>query len=140
MAAWSLTLPVLKRVMPLRSLVKLMWTEGRVERSPNHERAIAELSSKLTRLRPGHRGNCLERSLLAYRYLAHSNADPRLVIAVKAADEKVVGHAWICIDDRPFHESLAQVRDFLPVAEFGARGVLVSGGDGETLEQLKRWA
>jgi Transglutaminase-like superfamily len=140
MAAWSLTLPVLKRVMPLRSLVRLMWTEGRVERSPNHEQAIAELSSKLTRLRPGLRGNCLERSLLAYRYLARSNADPRLVIAVKAAEEHVVGHAWVRVDDRPLHESLAQVREFVPVAEFGAGGDLVPGGDGETLEQLKRWA
>jgi hypothetical protein len=139
MAGWSLVLPLLKRVMPLRSLVRLMWLDGRVQRSAHREHAIAQFSERLTRRRPSFHGNCLERSLLAYRYLAETNADPRLVIAVSAREDGVVGHAWVTVDDRPVHDSDADVGEFAPIAEFGTGGLVVKAGQESTLRPPKNW-
>jgi len=139
MAGWSLVLPLLKRVMPLRSLVKLMWLDGRVQRSADREAAIAELSARLTRLRPSFHANCLERSLLAYRYLAEVNADPRLVIAVSAREDGVVGHAWVTVDDRPVHDWDVDVAEFAPIAEFGTGGLVAKAGRESTLHLVRNW-
>jgi len=123
MAGWSITLPLLKRVLPLRTLVQLTWVGGTRGRASAREQQIVRLSALLPRFRfPHFRANCLERSLLAYRFLAEANANPTLVIAVRRAEAEVVGHAWVAVDGRPVHESEAAVRDFVPLVEFGSRG------------------
>jgi Transglutaminase-like superfamily len=140
MAAWSLVVPLLKRVLPLKALARLMWTEGRRGRSPRRERDIVRFSFVLARLRPPRfRSNCLERSLLAYRFLAQTDADPHLVIAVSTSESGLVGHAWVTVDDRPVHDSAADVSRFLSIAEFGARGLLLEGSRGEGVGRLKSW-
>jgi Transglutaminase-like superfamily len=139
MAGWALVLPLLKRVMPLRSLVKLMWLDGRVQRSADREHAIAQFSARLTRLRPSFHGNCLERSLLAYRYLAEANAEPRLVIAVSAREDGVMGHAWVTVDDRPVHDWEADVGEFAPIVEFGTGGLVAKAGRESTCSLPKNW-
>jgi hypothetical protein len=141
MAGWSLLVPLLKRLLPLKALTRLMWAEGRRVRSPERERQIMRLSFLLARLRPpSFRSNCLERSLLAYRFLAQLNADPRLVIAVSASESGVVGHAWVTVDDRPVHDSAAEIRQFVSIAEFGAKGLLLGGTHEEGLDRLRSWA
>jgi hypothetical protein len=140
MMGWSLVLPLLKRLLPLKTLARLMWCEGRRDRSPRREHDIARLSFALCRLRPPHfRSNCLERGLLAYRYFARANADPRLVIGVATSEEGLVGHAWVTIDDRPVRESDADMRRFIAVAKFGPRGVLLEGSPDGT-GRFDTWA
>jgi Transglutaminase-like superfamily len=140
MAGWSLLLPLLKRVLPLKKLTRLMWAEGRGGRSLEREREIARLSVVLTRLRPPRfQSNCLERSLLAYRFLSQANVDPHLVIAVSALEDRLVGHAWVTVDGRPVHDSPAEVREFVSVVEFGAEGRALDGGRDESVQQLKSW-
>ena len=97
---------------------------GTRRRTAAREQQIVRLSALLTRFRlPHFRANCLERSLLAYRFLAEANANPTLVIAVRRAEADVVGHAWVAVDGQPVHESEAAVRDFVRVVEFGSRGL-----------------
>lgn len=120
---WSLALPALKRAVPLRTLVAFMWTEGRSERSIDRESRIIELSANLTRLRPRLRSNCIEQSLLAYRFLARAGADPRIVLGVStSAGGQILGHAWVTLDGEPVHEPRHAVDGFAPIVEFGARG------------------
>ena len=124
MGAWSAALPLLKRVVPLLKLARLAWAGGAGGRNPRREREIVRLSGALPRLRLARSGaNCLERSLLAYRFLAQANADPRLVVGVRREEGAMVGHAWVTLDGRPVHDTEAAVRQFVPVVEFGPDGL-----------------
>ena len=115
-------LPLLKRALPLQRLAALMWTTGESNRSIGEERRIITLSARITRLRPRLRSNCLERSLLAYRFLARAGADPRLVVGVDTQEGTVVGHAWVTIDGEPIHEKHDAVESFTRLVEFGPAG------------------
>jgi hypothetical protein len=81
------------------------------------------LARRLYRARPFlRRDNCLERSLIMYRYLAREGMEPRLVLGAENADGQIRGHAWVTVAGRPLidgHERLAQLT---PLTEFGARG------------------
>jgi hypothetical protein len=140
MGAWSVALPFLKRVLPLRRLVTLMWIDGERSRSREREAQIVRLGGFLTRLRPSRRSNCLERSLLSYRYLSGAGAAPTIVIAVNAADVRM-GHAWATLDGTPVYDDAKLLGDFLALAEFGAQGALLrSEGDERTLDHLHTWS
>ena len=122
-AAWALVLPVAKRVVPLRRLVALMASEPkRAERDPELEWRIARMARLVYRgRRPTFRDNCLERSLVTYRYLTRLNADPRLVVGMGKRDE-VIGHVWVLVDGKPVHDDEASLRDLVPVVDFGPDG------------------
>ena len=49
--------------------------------------------------------NCLERSLVLYRFLAEVGANPRLVMGVRLSDTGTDGHVWIEVDGEPFADS-----------------------------------
>lgn len=120
MAAWSLALPVLKRLLPLPKLVRLMSRESSVQRSNENERTIARSARRIYRLRQ--HGSCLERSLTAYRYLSGASANPLLVVGVGRDDRDVIGHAWVLIDGQPLYESSAALESFVPVVAFASDG------------------
>jgi Transglutaminase-like superfamily len=120
MGAWSLVLPVLKRVLPLPTLVRLMSRTGAEERSEERERQIVRSARRVYRLRRP--GSCLERSLLAYRYLSNTNADPRLVIGARRGDHEMLAHAWVLVDGSPLYESIASLEPFSAVVEFAPDG------------------
>jgi Transglutaminase-like superfamily len=124
MGAWSLVLPVLKRVLPLPTLVRLMSRAGSEERSEEKERQIVRSARRVYRLR--RRGSCLERSLLAYRYLSSTNAEPRLVIGARRGDGEVLAHAWVLVDGSPLYESSATLEPFSSVVEFAPDGQISS--------------
>lgn len=118
MVAWSLALPVLKHVIPIRRLVCMMWSPGTGARSPDRVQAVISLSARVTRARP----NCLERSLLAYRFLSRTGADPRLVLGIGRLDGTLSGHAWVTLDGVPVHEAPEAISGFTPLVEFGPDG------------------
>jgi hypothetical protein len=122
MAFWALVLPILKRVVPLQRLVRTMQDGGHGSRDCAYERQIVVLSSLLARRPPRFRANCLERSLLAYRFLARANADPRLVVGVRSGENGIMGHAWVTVDGEPIHDSPASVLGFSEVVEFAPEG------------------
>jgi Transglutaminase-like superfamily len=124
MGAWSLVLPVLKRVLPLPTLVRLMSRAGSEKRSEERERQIVRSARRVYRLRRP--GSCLERSLLAYRYLSKTNAEPRLVIGARRGDREVLAHAWVLVDGSPLYESTATLEPFSSVVEFAPDGQISS--------------
>ncbi len=135
MSFWALALPILKRVVPLQRLARLMHDDGHGARDRHHERQIIALSSLLARLTPPpFRDNCLERSLLAYRFLARANAEPRLVVGVRIGEDGVRGHAWVTLDGEPIHESAAATSEFSRLVEFGPGGA--ASGDRPGAQQL----
>jgi Transglutaminase-like superfamily len=115
-----------------------MWTAGPADRSDVQERQIIALSSRVTRLRPRLRSNCLERSLLAYRFLARAGADPRLVMGISTDAGVIVGHAWVALDGKPIHEPPAAVESFAPLIEFGPRGEATPGAQSDDAQELPR--
>lgn len=140
MALWSAALPGMKRLVPLKRLARLMWMESGHHPDPATRRRIVELSARLAGVRPRRsRGNCLERSLLAYRYLAAIGADPRLVIGVTRTDADVAGHAWVTVDGRPVHDDPAGLEGITPLAEFGRRGVITDPGAMSDVGRVHDW-
>ena len=123
MGAWSLILLVIKHLVPLPTLVRLMSRPGSSQRSYENERRIVGSASRVYRHRRP--GSCLERSLLAYRYLSNANADPTLVIGVRREESEVIGHAWLLVDGSPLYESSAYLESFLPVLEFAPDGYAI---------------
>ena len=123
MAVWAFALPILKRVLPLPTLARLAWTRPRLrERDLERERQAAGLAHRLYRSRLIGDDNCLERSLVAYRFLARLNADPHLGAAVRNGEEGFVGHVWVAVDGEPLTESPADLAEYTPIVVFGDGG------------------
>ncbi|HMA33570.1 MAG TPA: lasso peptide biosynthesis B2 protein [Chloroflexia bacterium] len=128
--AWMGALPVLKYLLPLRTLVRIMWAAPRPRppgAGPPLQTAalIRRLYTVPRRVRDA---NCLERSLLTYRFLARQGVAPQLVIGMRRAPGGVLGHVWVLVDQQPVGESGASVQEFRPVAVFGARGQVQAPG------------
>jgi hypothetical protein len=128
MAAWTPVLPVLKRVLPLPRLVGLMAPRGRsLERDLRREERIAAIARRLYRTRPiTHRDNCLERSLVAYRFLSRAGAEPMLVVGFRREVKDIHGHVWVTVDDVPVHDAPAELAAYETVTAFGSDGRVVS--------------
>ena len=113
-------LPLLKRTLPLPRLVRLMWLPARAsERHLERERRTARVIRGLCRTSGG---NCLERSLILYRYLARANADPHLVVGI-GKPGGFLGHVWVTVDGQPLLDSPETLREYTEVVRFGAGGV-----------------
>ena len=123
MAAWSAVLPVLKHLLPLHVLTRLMWPSSQAAPRSDRERKVRFLARRIYRARPFlRRDNCLERSLLTYRFLAREGVGPRLVLGARRSEGRISAHAWVTIDGRPIVEDGEALRVYTPLAEFGARG------------------
>jgi hypothetical protein len=123
---WSLVLPIAKRALPLPRLLRLMRSRKRTtQRDPEREAAIVSLAAWVFKTRPpGARDNCLERGLVAYRYLSRAGACPELVIGVAKGLEGVHGHAWVTVDGRPVHDLPATLAGFEPILVVKSDGTL----------------
>jgi hypothetical protein len=128
MVLWSVLLPGLRRVVPIAGLARFMWTDPRGIQSDERQQAIVEFAGRVTRLRRGRNANCLERSLIAYRFLSGAGARPQLVLGVGRTDDRVVGHAWVTVGDEPVFETTEVLSDFAPIAVFGSRGTRLGAG------------
>jgi hypothetical protein len=127
MLGWSVVLPIAKRMFPLPRLVRLMRPrKSTARRDSEREAAIASLAAWVFKTRPpGARDNCLERGLVAYRYLSRAGAGPELVIGVAKGTEGVHGHAWVTVDGRAVHDSPATLAGFERVLAFRSDGTLI---------------
>lgn len=121
---WRITLPALKYLMPLPGLVRLMWRRphgpvcGSDARRRDRVQSVQRLFAEGGRLLISR--NCLERSLVAYRFLAEGGASPHLVMGVSTGVAGVNGHVWIELEDRPFADT--GTGGFTPIVAFGAAG------------------
>jgi hypothetical protein len=122
MVSWSLILPALKFALPLPRLVRLMSARRGRSRDEQRERQIAQLSRLLYQARAlALSDNCLERSLITYRYLGAAGAEPTLVVGMKPG-ETVAGHVWLTVDGKPIHERPEWLVGYVPVVSFDAAG------------------
>jgi hypothetical protein len=123
MFAWAAVLPGLKFALPLPRLVRLLASKREVARRSEREARTSELASLLYRASsPSLGDNCLERSLVTYRYLGRLGADPSLVVAVAKGERSVIGHVWVSVDGNPIHDAPEFVRQYVPILEFDASG------------------
>jgi hypothetical protein len=122
MLGWRLILRPLKRFVPLSRLVPLVCRPRASEpRRPGREARVLSLADRLCRGRLA-RGTCLERSLLAYRFLTEAGADPKLIIAVRREDDSFQWHAWVTRDGQPVHERPESLNAYIPVVVFDGQG------------------
>ena len=125
--AWACVLPILKQILPIRPLVKLVWRRPRLEPDLAREERVvtfARWACRLTRWKSG--GNCLERGLIAYRFLLEGGAAPTLMIGMaRGARAEIIGHAWVLLNGTPAGESAASVSEFVPALIFGPDGELI---------------
>ncbi len=127
MTGWRLAVPLLKWRLPLPRLARLMWTSSRrAERDLAREEGIVTLSEALCGPHGGRvLDNCLERSLVSYRFLSQAGAEPELAFGVaRDRDDPVRGHAWVRLDGEPVHDSLVALERFEELGAFGQGGVL----------------
>jgi len=103
---WLCALPVLKRTLALERLVRLMWlAPGGNARDSGRERRTIRIVARLARTSGG---NCLERSLVLYRYLALARPDEYL------------GHVWVTVDGQPLLETPETLGGYTEVVTFRA--------------------
>jgi hypothetical protein len=116
---WLCVLPVLKRLLALERLVRIMWHPPRgAARDPVREERTIRVVARLSRTSGG---NCLERSLVLFRYLARANANPHLVIGMAKPDE-FLGHVWVTVDGRSLLETPETLGSYTEVVSFGRGG------------------
>lgn len=121
MLGWAAALPLLKRRMALPKLVEIAVPEVRADADRRPETVIA-FSRWVYRI-PGFRDNCLEKSLLTYRYLPADGGRYRLVLGVRASKaEGPPGHAWLTIDGDPVHDTSESLADLVPILAFDSAG------------------
>ena len=126
--AWAMVLPIVKHIVPVRSLAGMMRRPpGSTPRDPALEERIvtfARWSARLMRWRSG--GNCLERGLIAYRYLSAAGANPTLVVGLGCGDQgHIIGHAWVLVDGKVAGEAPSAISEYTPVFAFAGDGSLL---------------
>jgi hypothetical protein len=141
---WALVLRVLKHVVPLPRLVRLAQADlSREVRSGAFERRLEGYLERRQRFPFRAPGNCLERSLGAYRLLCAQGSNPELRVGIAVnsqghnaqlpkvqlprvqlpnAQLPMRGHVWVEVDGRPFGERPGDLDGLTPVLTFGADG------------------
>jgi len=121
MAAWRVSLPVLKRLFKVATLAQFLWSPPATRFSVAERRERLELITSI--VRKGGRllvsGNCLDRSLMLYNLLSRADADPTLVLGARQGETGMAGHAWIELEGTsPFDSAVDQ---YTPVVAFNGR-------------------
>lgn len=122
MLAWRLALPVLKRLLPLRRLVRLAAGRRRPVSSFTPDQVVS-VSHRLFGLRSPASSDCIERSVLTYRFLLQVGAAPELVCGVeRSAEGMMVGHAWVLLGGAPVDEAPEALARYATLLAFDASG------------------
>jgi hypothetical protein len=121
MLAWRAALPVMERVVPLPTLVRLMGCHRRVRDRNGQAQRIVELAERVFHV-PSSGQNCLARSLVIYRFLSKTSVEPQLVIAFQKGAAPVLGHAWVTVNAIPIHDSPQALDEFEPLVVFSPAG------------------
>jgi hypothetical protein len=118
---WRLALAPLKRTVPIATLVRLMATPD--GSSTRDARRIVELVNWLYAPRRDRElGNCLDRSLVLYRFLSRNDPGTRLVLGMRRGSSELEGHAWVIAGDRAFGDIPTSGGGFVTLATFAADG------------------
>lgn len=111
MLAWTYSLHALKLVLPFRTLLRIVRPRERRQFDPAQRIRIEFLLRRLS-----NDGDCLERSLVAYRFLLLAGAKPTLYLGFDRDPPRRHGHAWVTVEGEPLLESAESLSQFAPVA------------------------
>ena len=127
MMSWAILLPLLKIFIPVKSLARFMWISSKTPvRNLEQEQKIATLVRWIYLFVLSNKKNCVERSLILYRFLSRINSDPILVTGLRHLEDGIwKGHAWILVDGKPFGEPETSVEDFRTLVIFGRNGAII---------------
>jgi hypothetical protein len=125
LVAWAAALPILKRTRSVTRLVALMTPPESQRSNARIERNAITLSRWIYRA-PFVPDNCLERSLLAYRYLVRDSREHRLYLGIRTEEGGYPGHAWLTVDDVPVHEPDESLEAYVPLVVFDGYGQVIS--------------
>jgi len=127
MVGWALALRSLKVVMPIRSLVRLMASPSSARLTGRTRDRVVELADLAHRAAGmGLRENCLERSLIIFRYLGGTESSPHLVVGAKAGQGRVEGHVWVTVGEETVYHEAGHTDEYVPVTSFAADGTSLS--------------
>jgi Transglutaminase-like superfamily len=130
MFGWRLVLPALKRVLPFDTLARSM--RGRPDTRSEREQVVRLASWIYGSRRLTGGDNCLERSLLLYRYLSRTDPDARLVVGFRNSGQTVQGHAWVAVGNRAMAAETDGRGPYEPIVSFGRDGRIIEGArDGD---------
>jgi transglutaminase superfamily protein len=114
MLAWNYSLRGLKGVLPFKTLLRLARPAPRAGVDQVQLARVELLLHRMSR-----HGDCLERSLVAYRFLLRAGARPTLYLGFDRDPPRRDGHAWVTVDGLPLLESSDFLERFAPVAVIG---------------------
>jgi hypothetical protein len=116
---------LLKRVTSLHRLARWTWRSPTGFRNRDSEtRAISALI-RLSQIAGISDRDCLQRSLLLYRVLSRSGADPTLVVGFRRGESEILGHAWVVVAGRPVIRPEGEELGYSPAFKFGQQGELL---------------
>lgn len=119
---WAAIVRPLKHVVPLPLLIQWIRPSRRdAALRPDVEPALSAYLNQRGRFPARPPGNCLDRSLAAYRVLCAIGADPRLVVGVRPRAGGIDGHVWLMVDGQPFAER-GDIETFASIVTFDAEG------------------
>src|SRR5262245_7209740 len=122
MIGWRIVLPIAKHVVPLPELVRFMSASPRLEcRQPARERRVTALAHRICSGRRDVTSNCLEQSLIIYRFLSELGASPSFIVGFRKQDDKVAGHAWVVVDGWAVGEPQPESSGFAPTTVFSQK-------------------
>ena len=131
-------LGILKHFVPVHELARRSWHRGDRPRDPAREGHVVSAVCRLSRWSGLVDRDCLQRSLLLYRELSRTSADPVLVLGFRRAGERVLGHAWVLTDGRPVAERPDDLTAFDHFLTFGQRGEVLGGPPAASWPDLDR--
>jgi hypothetical protein len=124
MTAWRAALPVAKHLLPLPTLVRAAAGRPRCHvRCPDRERQVVSLARRVCEVGGGAASNCLERSLITFRFLSEIGARPTLIVGFKRQAGAVGGHVWVEVDGQVVGEDPPQAYGFTALTAFSPEGV-----------------
>ena len=130
MLVWRLLISTLKHVVPIRRLVAIAGSgtpaRAAAARFPPQARIfeLARLACRPRLIRS--QDNCLDRSLIAYRYLRAVGATPCLVIGLGRDADGVRGHAWLMLDGEEVGEPHTTHEEFKELVRFAGDGSMAT--------------
>lgn len=127
LAFWRISLPILKRVVPVDRLARMLWSP---RLGDDDAREVTTLVNESGRLFLS--ANCLERSLVWYRLFSRLGMDPHLVMGARRDDDTLAGHVWIELNGEPFGEPDAARYAIVVVFAKGGERLMVPGVSGTT--------
>lgn len=120
MLYWTARLRRSKRKLTLAELVHAAARPVSATPDPRSWPHILRLARWSSELLGGSRDGCVERALVAYRFLRGAGARPVVVAGVRTQASAWEGHAWIEMDGRPPPEMAADAEGFEAMMRLGA--------------------